>query len=218
VHRHPEGDRHRHRGGEGRAALADGLQDREVQELSGPVTALLRRWNEGDRAAAEEAVSLVYDELRALARRYFRRERAGHTLEATAVVNEAFLRLAGQPAVHWENRAHFIGLFAHVMRRVLVDYARGRNVARRGGRRRRVTLVEAELLGADRTPDLLALDAALVWLAERDAQKSAIVELRFFGGLSIEETASCLGVSPATVNRQWRLARAWLYRQLASSA
>jgi RNA polymerase sigma factor (TIGR02999 family) len=198
--------------------LADGLQDREDQGLSEPLTGLLRRWSEGDRAAADEAIAIVYDELKGLARRYFRRERSDHTLEATAVVHEAFVRLAGQESVHWENRAHFIGLFAHVMRRVLVDYARERNVAKRSGGKERVTLVEARLLGEGRPPDLLALDTALEWLKARDAQKSAIVELRFFGGLSIEETASCLGVSTATVNRQWRQARAWLFRELHPSA
>ena len=158
---------------------------------------------------------LVYDELRALARRYFRHERAGHTLEATAVVHEAFARLVVQDGLQWQSRAHFMGFFAHVMRRVLVDYARSRNVAKRPGRRERVVLEEATLLSAGRTPDLLALDEALSCLAALDAEKAAIVELRFFGGCSVEETAAHLGVSAATVSRQWRRARAWLFQELS---
>jgi RNA polymerase sigma factor (TIGR02999 family) len=179
------------------------------------LTQLLQRWSEGDRGAAERAMGLVYDDLRELARRFFRRERSGHTLEATAVVHEAFARLVEQEGIRWQNRAHFIGLFAHVMRRVLVDYARERNAAKRGGRKERVTLTESGLLALERTPDLLALDDALSRLAALDPDKAAIVELRFFGGCSIEETAESLGVSVATVNRQWRRARAWLFRELS---
>ena len=179
------------------------------------LTELLQRWSDGDRDAAERAMGLVYRDLKTLAHRFFRRERSGHTLEATAVVHEAFARLAEQDGVRWQNRAHFIGLFAHVMRRVLVDYARERNAAKRGGRRERVTLTESGLLALERTPDLLALDEALERLAQLDADKAAIVELRFFGGCSVEETAASLGVSTATVNRQWRKARAWLFRELS---
>jgi RNA polymerase sigma-70 factor (ECF subfamily) len=179
------------------------------------LTELLRRWSAGDREAAERAMALAYDELRAVARRLFRRERPAHTLEATAVVHEAFSRLVEQDGLSWQNRQHFIGFFAQVMRRVLVDYARERNAERRSGRKERVTLTESALPGLDRAPDLLALDEALSRLAEMDPDKAAIVELRFFGGCSIEETAASLGVSVATVNRQWRRARAWLFRELA---
>jgi RNA polymerase sigma factor (TIGR02999 family) len=179
------------------------------------LTELLERWSDGDRDAAEAAMGLVYQDLKALARRFFRRERSGHTLQATAVVHEAFARLIEQDGIRWQNRAHFIGLFAHVMRRVLVDYARERNAAKRIGRKERVTLTESGLLALERAPDLLALDEALSRLAAMDRDKAAIVELRFFGGCSIEETAESLGVSVATVNRQWRHARAWLFRELS---
>ena len=160
-------------------------------------------------------MGLVYHDLKALARRFFRRERADHTLEATAVVHEAFARLAEQDGVRFQNRAHFIGLFAHVMRRVLVDYARERNVAKRGGGRERIVLTESSLLAMRKAPDLVALDEALARLSALDADKAVIVELRFFGGCSIEEAAASLGVSTATVNRQWRRARAWLFRELS---
>jgi RNA polymerase sigma factor (TIGR02999 family) len=160
-------------------------------------------------------MGLVYPQLRDLAHRFFRRERAGHTLEATAVVHEAFARLVEQDGIRWQNRAHFFGLFARVMRRVLVDYARERNAAKRGGRKEKVTLTESGLLALERTPDVLALDEALNRLSELDPGKTAIVELRFFGGCTIEETAASLGLSAATVNRQWRRARAWLFRELS---
>jgi RNA polymerase sigma-70 factor, ECF subfamily len=179
------------------------------------LTELLQRWSDGDRAAADQAMPLVYDELRSLARRYFRRERYGHTLEATAVVHEAFARLVAQDGVQWQNRAHFIGLFAHVMRRVLVDYARDHNAAKRGGKVEKVVVSESALLATGRPPDLLALDGALDRLAALDPDKAAVIELRFFGGCSIEETAESLGISPASVNRQWRRARAWLFDELA---
>jgi RNA polymerase sigma-70 factor (ECF subfamily) len=179
------------------------------------LTELLHRWSDGDRDAAERVVAIVYEDLKALARGFFRRERSGHTLQATAVVHEAFARLVEQGAIRWQNRGHFIGLFAHVMRRVLVDYARERNADKRGGRRERITLTESGLLALDRPPDLLALDEALDRLAKVDPDKAAIVELRFFGGCSIEETAASLDLSIATANRQWRRARAWLFRELS---
>jgi RNA polymerase sigma factor (TIGR02999 family) len=179
------------------------------------LTELLERWSSGDREAADRAMALVYQELRGIARRVFRRERSGHTLEATAVVHEAYARLREQDGVRWENRAHFFGLFARVMRRVLVDHARERNAGKRAGRRERVTLAESTALALERPPDLLALNEALDRLQALDPQKAAEVELRFFGGCSIEETARSLGVSEATVNRQWRRARAWLYRELS---
>ncbi len=178
------------------------------------LTGLLKAWSDGDPEAPGKVLPLVYDELRAIAHRYARRERRGHTLEATAILHEAYLRLAGESGVQWQSRGHFVGLVAHVMRRVLVDYARERNTARRGGRSPRVTLVEAAASTRQRPVDLLDLDRALAELAELDPQKVAIVEMRYFGGLTIEETAQALAVSEATVVRQWRKARAWLLHRL----
>ena len=182
------------------------------------VTQLLEEWNAGDPEAALRIMPLVYDELRRIARGYFQRERHGHTLQATAVVHEAYVRLIEQSGIEWHDRAHFIGLAARVMRRVLVDYARERSAAKRGGEAQRVTLVEVEGLAAGRSLDMIALDEALRSLAEVDELKVSIVELRFFGGLTIEETAAYLDVSPATVIRQWRRAKAWLYRQLSEGS
>ncbi len=182
------------------------------------VTQLLEQWNAGDPEAAVRIMPLVYDELRRIARGYFQRERHGHTLQATAVVHEAYVRLIEQSGIEWHDRAHFIGLAARVMRRVLVDYARERSAAKRGGEAQRVTLVEVEGLATGRSLDMIALDEALKSLAEVDELKVSIVELRFFGGLTIEETAAYLEVSPATVIRQWRRAKAWLYRQLSEGS
>ncbi len=182
------------------------------------VTQLLEDWNAGDPEAAMRVMPLVYDELRRIARSYFQRERRGHTLQATAIVHEAYVRLIEQSGIEWQSRAHFIGLAARVMRRVLVDYARERGTAKRGGDAQRVTLVEVEGMGTGKSLDMIAIDEALQQLAEVDPIKAQIVELRFFGGLTIEETASYLEVSPATVIRQWRRAKAWLYRQLNGSA
>jgi RNA polymerase sigma factor (TIGR02999 family) len=178
------------------------------------ITDLLTRWNRGEAEAGERAMSLLYDHLRGLAVRYLRRERSAHTLDAGALVHEAFLRLVAAEVPDWKDRGHFIGLFARVMRRVLVDYARERNAAKRDGRRERITLRGDVLAGSDRPSDLLALDEALDWLGTLDPQKAEVVELRFFAGLSIDETATALGLSPATVNRQWRGARAWLLHRL----
>ncbi len=177
------------------------------------VTELLEAWGDGDESAAAEALPYVYDELRSLARAYFSRERREHTLQPTALVHEAWVRLVEQTGVRFRSRAHFVGLAAHVMRRVLVDHARERNTAKRGGRARKVTLIDAD--SASR-PDLelMALNQALSELAAMDARKAKLVELRFFGGLSIEETAELLGVSRKTVVREWRRARAWLYDRL----
>jgi RNA polymerase sigma-70 factor (ECF subfamily) len=178
------------------------------------LTEVLQRWSDGDRDAGAAVLALVYDDLREMARRQLRRERRGHTLQATALVHEAFLRLAQASNVHFQNRVHFASLFAGIMRRVLVDHARERNALKRGGKRVSVTLEEAVLGAKDRPPDLLALDEALTRLAARDAQKAEIVELRFFGGLTLEETAQALKTSSATISRQWRLARAWLFKEL----
>ncbi len=179
------------------------------------ITQLLEAWNAGDPAAPDQLLPLVYDELRAIARSYFRRERRGHTLQATAIVHEAYVRLIEDSGIEWRNRAHFVGLAARLMRRVLVDHARHRGAAKRGGKAHKVTLVEADALALGRPPDVIALDDALVALAQVDGLKASIVELRFFGGLTVAETATYLEVAPATVVRHWDRARAWLYRQLS---
>jgi len=177
-----------------------------------PITELLRRWSGGDLAAADEVMPLVYRELRRIAAGYFRSERRDHTLQPTAVVNEAFLEIIERNGVEWQNRAHFIGRAARVMRRVLVDHAREHGARKRGGGMHKVTLVEAA--APVKPVDLVALNDALADLERLDPEKATIVELRYFGGLTIEETAEHLGVSPATVNRQWRRAKAWLYEAL----
>lgn len=178
------------------------------------VTALLHAWSAGDPTALDRLVPLVHAELRRLARRYMRRERVGHTLQTTALINEAYVRLVDAKAVTWQNRAHFFGISARVMRRVLVDFARERGYQKRGGGDRRVPLDEAHLVAVAPDADLVMLDEALNALAEVDARKGRAIELRFFGGLSIEETALVLEVSPETVKRDCRLAKAWLLRWL----
>jgi RNA polymerase sigma factor (TIGR02999 family) len=183
-----------------------------------PLTTWLQRWSDGDRDAAERVLPLVYDELRRIAARQIRGERAGHTLQATAIVHEAFLRLNEPGAFHWPSRAHFFSFAAHLVRRILVDHARKRNRAKRGGRLEPVTLAEAGELAVVRRPDLVALDDALTSLEAIDPQKAAVVELRFFGGLTLEEIAEQLGVSSEIVGRQWRRAKAWLYKELSAEA
>lgn len=178
------------------------------------ITQLLAAWAEGDERALEGLLPVIYPELRRLAARYLRRERQDHTLQTTALVNEAFLRLFDQRQANWRNRAHFFALSATMMRRILVDYARRTRGAKRGGDRRKVSLEEVAELGRERPPDLVALDDALVGLAEVDADLVRLVELRFFGGLATREVAEVLHVSPATVDRRWRLARAWLYQYM----
>jgi RNA polymerase sigma factor (TIGR02999 family) len=178
------------------------------------VTQLLIAWGDGDAAARDELMPLVYEELRRLAHRYMGRERRDHTLQTSGLVNEAYLRLIDQSQAHWQNRAHFFGIAAQMMRRILVDYARSRGYAKRGGDARHVALDEAAIVSDERAADVVALDDALRALAEMDARKSQIVELRFFGGLSIEETAAVLAVSPGTVMRDWTLAKAWLRREI----
>ena len=179
-----------------------------------PVTQLLQRWSEGKRDALEELMPMVYDELRLLAQRYLRRERDGHTLETSALVNEAYMKLLGQNRVAWQGRSHFYAIAAQTMRRILVDHARSHSYQKRGGEARKLPLDEALQVAAERPPDLVALDQALDRLAEVDVERAHLVELRFFGGLTHPEIAEVLGVSLSTVERQWRLARAWLYRQL----
>ena len=182
------------------------------------VTQLLVAWSNGDRAARDEIMPLVYDELRRLAHRYMDRERRDHTLQTSALVNEAYLRLIDQKDVHWQNRAHFFGIAAQMMRRILVDYARKRGFAKRGGDDKPVSLEEAMIVSPERAANVVALDDALEILGEIDPRKSQIVELRFFGGLSVEETAEVLSVSPATVSRDWTLAKAWLRREMTATS
>jgi RNA polymerase sigma-70 factor, ECF subfamily len=179
------------------------------------VTRLLLDWNDGDQEALDKLMPLVYDELHHLADRYLRRERPDHTIQATALVNEAFIKLIEQKEVQWQNRAHFFGIAAQLMRRILVDHARARYAAKRGGEGYKLSLNEAIGLPERKDLDLVALDDALNSLASKDERKSRIVELRFFGGLTIEETAEVLGISPDTVKRDWRMARAWLYSEIS---
>lgn len=178
------------------------------------VTRLLVRLTEGDRGVLDELLPVVYGELRKLASSYLRRERVGHTLQPTALVHEAYMRLVDQTQVQWQNRAHFFGVAAQMMRRILVDHARAHEAEKRGGEFQKLSLDENIDVSGERDVNLVALDDALNLLAEIDPQKMKIVELRFFGGLSVEETAEVLGVSAPTVKRQWRMAKAWLYGQV----
>ena len=179
------------------------------------VTQLLLRWSEGDKAALGKLMPLVYRELRRLAGHYMRRERPGHTLQASALVNEAYLRLVDYRRMQWQNRAHFFAVAAQAMRRVLVEHARSRQYAKRGGTAQRISLDDVAVLTDQQAAELVALDDALTSLEALDARKARIVELRYIGGLSIEETAETLGVSTATVERDWRSAKAWLYRAIS---
>jgi RNA polymerase sigma factor (TIGR02999 family) len=181
-----------------------------VEEISD----LLIAWGNGDRAALDQLMPLVYDELRRLAHHYLARERIGHTLQTSALVNEVYLKLVNERAMQWQNRAHFFAVAAQLMRTILVDYARRRNYAKRGGGAPRVSFDEALAVSNEQTAELIALDDALSALAALDARKSKVAERRFFGGLSVEETAEVLKVSPVTVMREWRLAKAWLHREL----
>jgi len=187
-----------------------------AKQNPGELTRLLIAWSRGDAAALELLAPLVYAELRKLARRYMNRERAGHTLQTTAVVHEAFLRLLGNPQENWQNRAHFYAIAAQMMRRILVDYARANLRAKRGGEATRVAVEDIDAPVADPAlnPDVIALDQALEKLAEIDPRRARVVELRFFGGLSVEEAAQVLQVAPDTVVRDWRVAKAWLFRYL----
>jgi len=189
----------------------EGLPERDI-------TALLKDWSGGDREALERLLPAVYGELKRLAASYLRSERPDHTLQPTALVHEAYLRLQGQRSVVWSNRAHFYGIAARIMRRILVDHARRRGAAKRDGAALRVTLVDADAGADDRAPELIALDSALTTLEELDPQQARIVELRFFGGLTVEETADAAGISTATVKREWRTARAWLRREIGLEA
>jgi RNA polymerase sigma factor (TIGR02999 family) len=181
------------------------------------VTQLLLDWSDGDQAAFDALMPLVYDELRQIAHRYLSRERPGHTLQTTALVNEAYLRLVDQKRVHWQNRAHFFAVSAQAMRRILIDYARKQRYAKRGGGAPKISLEEAAVMSQERAADLVALDEALTTLASIDPQQSRVVELRFFGGLTIEETAEVLRLSVDRVKREWATAKAWLSREMSNS-
>ena len=185
-----------------------------VSDPTGTITAQLRAWRGGDAGAGERLAARVYDDLRDRAVAYLRRERAGHLLQPTALVNEAFLRLMSLKELDWQSRSHFFGVAAGVMRRILVDYARTHLAAKRGGSWCRVPLDDATATASCLDVDLLDLNAALADLARQDGLQERLVELRYFAGLSIEETAEVLEVSPTTVKREWDLARAWLYRRL----
>jgi RNA polymerase sigma-70 factor (ECF subfamily) len=182
------------------------------------VTELLVAWGSGDRSALDELVPIIHEELRRLARLQMRGERENHTLQTTALVNEAFVRLVDLRRIRWQDRAHFLALSARLMRRILVDHARSRRYQKRGGGVATVTLDDSLVASPERGADLVALDDALDDLARVDARKSQVVELRFFGGLSVDETAEALNVSPETVLRDWRLAKVWLLREIAGRA
>jgi RNA polymerase sigma-70 factor, ECF subfamily len=178
------------------------------------VTQLLLAWNSGDQSALAKLTPLVYAELRRLAHRYMRREHPGHSLQTTALVNEAYLRLIDVGQVQWQNRAHFFAISARIMRRILVDFARNTRQAKRASRPHQVSIEEASEVCGERRVDLVALDDALKALTAIDTRKGQITELRFFGGLTVEETAAALEISPATVFREWNKAKAWLYREI----
>jgi RNA polymerase sigma-70 factor, ECF subfamily len=185
----------------------------------GDLSSLLRAWSDGDRNALEQLTPFVYEELRRLARRYMRRERPGHSLQTTALVNEAWMRLVDYKRMQWQDRAHFFAVSAQLMRRILVEHARRHNL-KRGGGLQQVPLDEAEavVISGDRATDIVALDDAMNALARFDPRKVQVVEMRFFGGLSVEETAEVLKVSPVTVMRDWSTAKAWLHRELTRGA
>jgi RNA polymerase sigma factor (TIGR02999 family) len=186
-----------------------------TQPSTHEVTQLLIAWSNGDKAALDKLTPLVYEELRRLAHHYMSHERPGHTLQTTALVNEAYLRLVNRQGVHWQSRAHFFAIAATLMRSILVDHARSHAYAKRGGGTRKIELDEAMIVSQERAAEVVALDDVLKQLADFDPQQSRIVELRFFGGLTIDETAEVLDLSPATIKREWSTARAWLYRELS---
>jgi RNA polymerase sigma factor (TIGR02999 family) len=193
------------------------VTSQEKTSTDADVSSLLRAWSDGDQNALDKLAPIVYDELRRLARYYLNRERSGHSLQATALVNEAYLRLVDYKRMQWENRAHFFAVSAQLMRRILVDHARRHNL-KRGGAIQHVALEDTATVGGGRAENLVALDDALQALARMDARKARVVELRFFGGLSVEETAEVLQISPVTVMRDWSTARAWLYREMGGGS
>ena len=183
------------------------------EPAAGEVSALLRAWSDGDQSALDRLTPIVNEELHRLAQHYMKHERPGHSLQATALVNEAYMRLVDYKRMQWQSRAHFFAVSGQLMRRILVEHARRHNL-KRGGGVQHLSLDEAAVLGGDRATDLVALDDAMEALARLDARKVQVVEIRFFGGLSVEETAEVLKVSPVTVMRDWSTAKAWLYREL----
>ena len=189
-----------------------------LHDSSEQVTQLLVRWRDGDRKALDSLMPIVYSELRGMAHSYLQRERSDHTLQSTALVHEAYVRLIGQKLPEWQNRAHFFGVAARLMRQILVEYARGHQAAKRGGNACKVTIEEGSLMAQQADLDVVILDEALQDLAKLDEQQSRIVELRFFGGLSIDDTSEVLGISPATVSREWSTARIWLHREISRRA
>lgn len=186
-----------------------------MQERPENITELLASYGRGDKESLDQLMPVVYDELRRQAARYLRREKAGHTLQTTALIHEAYVRLVDQRNMQWQNRAHFFGIAAQMMRRILVDHARSKKRAKRGGSDIRVSLGDAEVAAKDQELDVVALDEALERLALIDKQQSRVVELRFFSGLSVEETAEVMGISKSTVKRDWSVAKAWLHRELS---
>jgi RNA polymerase sigma-70 factor (ECF subfamily) len=179
------------------------------------ITELLTEWSDGNQTALDKLYPLVYDELHRMARRYMKREQKGHTLQTTALINEAYVRLVDQKHVHWANRAHFFAISAQIMRRILIDHARRHAYAKRGGGAEKISLDETAMVAKERGPDLLVLDEALNRLAEIDPRRGQVVELRYFGGLNNEEIAGVLKISENTVTRDWNMARAWLYQELS---
>ena len=187
---------------------------RQMAVATSELTELLQDWKRGDAAALQKLTPLIYDELRRIAHRYAQRERNGHTLQTTALVNEAYLRLAGSEKRDWQNRSHFFAVTAQVMRHVLIDHARRRRYVKHGGEIQQVPFESVSLMAAERAAELIALDEALMEFAVFDPRKARVVELRYFGGLSLEETAETIGISLMTVRRDWQAAKAWLYRRL----
>jgi RNA polymerase sigma factor (TIGR02999 family) len=188
--------------------------EKSIETSSQSISLWLQRWSNGDSGALEQLMPLVYGELRRMARRQMRQQPSSHTLQTTALIHEAYLRLAGHEEKHWENRAHFFGVAAQAMRHILVDYARARNTGKRGGEALTVSLEEAAIVSKERAAELVALDDALTELARLSPRQARVVELRHFGGLSVEATAEVLKVSVDTVTRDWRQAKAWLHREL----
>jgi RNA polymerase sigma factor (TIGR02999 family) len=190
---------------------------RQMEDSPRPITALLARLKDGNKEAEAELIPLVYKELHRLARHYMRGERPGHTLQTSALVNEAYLRLIGEHGIDWKNRAHFFGVSAQIMRRILVDHARTRDAKKRGGPAQKISLENAFVYTAEQSWQVVALHEALNKLAEWDTRQCRIVELRFFGGLDVDETAEVLAISPTTVKREFQHAKAWLYGELSKN-
>jgi|SRR5579859_1331501 len=190
--------------------------ENDVNSPSIDVTVLLKQLSDGNQNVLAELIPLVYDELRRLAAYHLRQERGDHTLQATALVHEAYLHLVDQRQVDWKNRSHFFGVAAHLMRRILLMHARKLHAAKRGGSAQRISLDEAAVFTPEQSAELMALEELLTRLGQLDAQQARVVELRFFGGLSVEETAELMSISPATVKRDWAMSKAWLARELAS--